>query len=72
MTSRAIFLLALLAAAGCAFTGHSSQSRNSSSLVSFLYPNGSTPPQENAIPELHVPLRVGLAFLPTQRAFGDV
>ena len=72
MTLRAIFLLALLAAAGCAFTGHSSQSRNSSSLVSFLYPNGSTPPQENAIPELHVPLRVGLAFLPTQRASGDV
>jgi rhombotail lipoprotein len=72
MSFRAIFFLSLLAAAGCTFAGHSSQSRNSSSLVSFLYPNGSTPPQQNAIPELHVPLRVGLAFLPTQRAFGDV
>jgi rhombotail lipoprotein len=35
----------------------------SSSLVEFLYPKGSPPPQ-NSIPELHVPLRVGLAFLP--------
>jgi rhombotail lipoprotein len=72
MKLRAIFLLTLLAAGGCTFTSHSSQSRNSSSLVSFLYPNGSTPPPQNAIPELRVPLRVGLAFLPTQRAFGDV
>ena len=67
----ALFLLTLLAAAGCTFASHSSQSRNSSSLVSFLYPSGSTPPQQNSIPELHVPLRVGLAFLPTQRTSGD-
>lgn len=66
-----LLILTLMSAAGCTFAGHSSQSHNSSSLVSFLYPNGSTPPQQNAIPELHVPLRVGLAFLPTQRAFGD-
>ncbi len=72
MKLRAIFLLTLSAAAGCTFTSHSSQSHNSTSLVSFLYPNGSTPPPQNAIPELRVPLRVGLAFLPTQRAFGDV
>jgi rhombotail lipoprotein len=57
-------------AAGCLYTGHSSQTRNSSSLVSFLYPTGSAPPPENAIPELRVPLRVGLAFLPTQGGFG--
>lgn len=72
MNLRPAFLLALLAVAGCTFAGHSSQSRNSSSLVSFLYPNGSAPPPQNAIPELHVPLRVGLAFLPTQGAFGGV
>jgi rhombotail lipoprotein len=36
----------------------------SSSLVDFLYPKGSPPPAQNSIPELHVPLRVGLAFLP--------
>ena len=71
MTFRALCLLTLLTIAGCTFAGHSSQSHNSSSLVSFLYPNGGQPPQQNAIPELHVPLRVGLAFLPTQGAFGD-
>ena len=41
---------------------------NSSSLVEFLYPQGHMPPRENSVPELHVPLRVGLAFLP---AHGD-
>jgi rhombotail lipoprotein len=72
MTIRAIVILLLVAAvAGCAYTSHSSQSRNSSSLVSFLYPNGSMPPPQNEIPELRVPLRVGLAFLPSQRGFGD-
>src|SRR6185437_6671339 len=38
---------------------------SSSSLVAFLYPHG-TPPAGDAIPELQVPLRVGLAFLPTR------
>ena len=37
---------------------------DSTSLVEFLYPNGMPPPRENSVPELHVPLRVGLAFLP--------
>jgi rhombotail lipoprotein len=37
---------------------------NSSSLVQFLYPNGTEPPPRNQVPELHVPLRIGLAFLP--------
>ncbi len=46
------------------------QSHNSSSLVEFLYPDGRTPPRENQIPELRVPLRVGLAFLPTQSGAG--
>lgn len=46
------------------------QSHNSSSLVEFLYPNGRTPPAENQIPELRVPLRVGLAFLPTPDGVG--
>jgi rhombotail lipoprotein len=43
-----------------------SETRNSSSLVNFLYPDGKLPPREDAIPELHLPLRVGLAFLPSQ------
>jgi len=43
-----------------------SQAHNSSSLVSFLYPDGSPPPSGDAIPQLKIPLRVGLAFLPPQ------
>jgi rhombotail lipoprotein len=54
---------------GCADLGCmpncSAHSRNSSSLVEFLYPHGSAPPQQNAIPQLRIPLRVGLAFLPS-------
>ena len=46
------------------------QTHNSSSLVEFLYPDGRIPPAENQIPELRVPLRVGLAFLPTQGGAG--
>lgn len=42
-----------------------SQSSRSSSLVGFLYPRGERPPQDTSIPELRVPLRVGLAFLPS-------
>jgi rhombotail lipoprotein len=40
------------------------QHRGSSSLVEYLYPQGQPPPSENAIPELRLPLRVGLGFLP--------
>jgi rhombotail lipoprotein len=47
-----------------------SQTRNSSSLVNFLYPDGEALPAANTIPELHVPLRVGLAFLPSQSSSG--
>ena len=43
---------------------------NSSSLVGFLYPDGSAPPRDNSIPELPVPLRVGLAFLPSPAGAG--
>jgi rhombotail lipoprotein len=41
-----------------------SEARASSSLVGFLYPSGDEPPAENAIPQLKLPVRVGLAFLP--------
>jgi rhombotail lipoprotein len=42
------------------------ETRNSSSLVSFLYPDGQLPAPSDAVPQLHLPLRVGLAFLPSQ------
>ena len=73
----ALAAVAALMLSGCAaldavMFGHAQprQTHNASSLVEFLYPNGRTPPVENQIPELRVPLRVGLAFLPTQDGAG--
>ena len=54
---------------GCAnlacFSSCQRHTQNSTSLVEFLYPNGSAPPAQDAQPQLHLPLRVGLAFLPS-------
>lgn len=49
----------------CAPDCHS-ETHNSTSLVGFLYPDGKLPPPTDTIPELHLPLRVGLTFLPSQ------
>jgi rhombotail lipoprotein len=43
-----------------------SHADSTSSLVEFLYPKGALPPERNAIPDLSLPLRVGLAFLPAR------
>lgn len=70
-------LMAAVALPGCTVVQHAfcapacqSQTHNTSSLVNFLYPDGKTPPPNNTIPVLHVPLRVGLAFLPSQTGYG--
>jgi rhombotail lipoprotein len=63
-----IVLSAVVALSGCAsFFGDGARVRkgNTTSLVEFLYPAGAPPPS-NSIPELRVPLRVGLAFLPAK------
>jgi rhombotail lipoprotein len=79
MKSRTLLCLLVIAqlVSGCALLNHAAcapncntQTHNSSSLVSFLYPDGKAPPPQNAVPELRVPLRVGLAFLPSQASFG--
>jgi rhombotail lipoprotein len=44
------------------------QAHNSSSLVDFLYPDGRLPAPDTERPQLSIPLRVGLAFLPTANA----
>lgn len=61
-----------LSVSGCGLLEHAlcdphcrSGSSSSSSLVEFLYPNKSEPPEHDTVPELHLPLRVGLAFLPS-------
>lgn len=56
----------LLQRVACEPRCHSS-TRNSSSVVDFLYSDSSDsggPPPQDVVPELHLPLRVGLAFLP--------
>jgi rhombotail lipoprotein len=69
----AVLMVATTTLGGCAtwdralcFPSCRSESHASSSLVGFLYPDGDAPPQENSIPQLNLPLRVGLAFLPSQ------
>ena len=75
MTSKNGILICLIALSlilqGCSsFWGlYSGQSRRgvSSSLVDYLYPDGETPPpQTDTIPQLNLPLRVGLAFVPSR------
>jgi len=56
----------------CGPSCRASSTRNSSSLVGFLYADGKSPPVEDVVPELRLPLRVGLAFLPTQSSNGDL
>ena len=62
---------------GCGLLQHAlcdphchSGSSSSSSLVEYLYPNKGEPPKHDTVPELHVPLRVGLAFLPSHGVAG--
>jgi rhombotail lipoprotein len=68
------FVVVALFLSGCANLGcwpncaAQTHTRNSSSLVEFLYPHGEAPPQQNSIPQLKIPLRVGLAFLPSSEA----
>lgn len=58
-----VVLSCCVALAGCTFYNETMRTGHSSSLVEFLYPEG-TPPPSDTIPELRVPLRVGLAILP--------
>jgi rhombotail lipoprotein len=52
--------LALVFAAGCATT----QSRQTTSIVDYLYPDAKEPVAEQGIPVLNLPMRVGIAFVP--------
>jgi rhombotail lipoprotein len=74
MKRRTATLLALgtLALAGCvnmAFLPYGvGLADNSSSLVDFLYPDGRVPAPSDERAQLRIPLRVGLAFLPSANA----
>lgn len=63
-------LLAVVALSGCTslWMGAGYEQRRegaSSSLVDYLYPDGETPPADWDTPLLSLPVRVGIAFIPT-------
>lgn len=65
---RLVILLVALSLAACAGLFGSAQREGvSSSLVDYLYPDGEKPPpQGSTVPNLELPLKVGLAFVPAQ------
>jgi rhombotail lipoprotein len=70
----ATIALACLSTSGCGllWEGQSLYKRHheSSTLVGFLYENGEPPPSDET-PQLQLPLRVGLSFLPTTSNVND-
>jgi hypothetical protein len=64
-----LFLLAfaLMLVACTGLSGGSRREGVSSSLVDYLYPDGEKPPrQSRQIPQLQLPLSIGIAFVPSQ------
>jgi len=57
-------LLVLAITSGCAGLIEGKKSRQTSSVVDFLYPNRSDATDKPAIPKLTLPLNVGIAFVP--------
>lgn len=69
MTAKRLFVVsAVLLMSACAgLFGSSKREGVSSSLVDYLYPDGEKPPgQAVNVPNLELPLKVGLAFVPSQ------
>ncbi len=68
---RFILLLVAIVLSGCTGAWHDlggdrSRGGISSSLVDYLYPRGEEPPPyDESVPQLNLPLRVGLAFVPS-------
>ena len=70
-------LAALMLLSGCSAMwsggGYGTRGGVSSSLVDYLYPKGEVPPEQiDTIPQLELPLRVGIAFVPTANAWNDI
>ena len=64
-------LLALAGAAltaGCATWFDPAPRTQRATVVEYLYPKGEQPTLNPSLPELHLPLRVGIAFVPGERA----
>jgi rhombotail lipoprotein len=68
-TAMVLVLSSMVVLSGCVgWCGNRCTTRtgSSSSLVEFLYPEGAPPPTDT-VPELRIPLRVGLAILPSRQ-----
>ncbi|MBS0355595.1 MAG: rhombotarget lipoprotein [Proteobacteria bacterium] len=58
-------MLSATALAGCAsWFNNQHRSTERGSIVEYLYPQGDKPTLKPSLPELHLPLRVGIAFVP--------
>ncbi len=70
----ACLICALMLMAGCAdLWGGAGRQGVSSSLVDYLYPEGEVPPrQDGVVPNLRLPLHVGLAFVPSRSGSDQV
>ncbi|MDP3071764.1 MAG: hypothetical protein Q8N18_15845 [Opitutaceae bacterium] len=67
----ALAALLTLGLAGCVgFMGQRQRHHEASSVVQFLYPDKNQPFVQPRIPTLRLPLRVGLAFVPSGTAGG--
>ena len=67
MKAASLFCVALLIVGCTSLWGASGRQGVSSSLVDYLYPQGEVPPrQEGVVPNLKLPLNVGLAFVPAR------
>ncbi|MEM6818892.1 MAG: rhombotarget lipoprotein [Pseudomonadota bacterium] len=71
LLKRIVIGLVLVPLAGCAFLDHNlsgeRRAGGSTSLVEYLYPEGEIPPDvATRVPHLELPLKVGLAFVPSR------
>ena len=61
-------LAASVSIAGCATWFNPAPHTQRATVVEYLYPKGEQPTLNPSLPELHLPLRVGIAFVPGERA----
>jgi rhombotail lipoprotein len=64
-----LMCIVLAVVAGCAST---TQTRQSTSVVDYLYPDVNEPVAEQGIPVLNLPMRIGVAFVPDAPMRGSV
>jgi len=68
MKAMSVFCACLLLLGCAGFLGSNLRQGVSSSLVDYLYPSGEEPPKpSDSMPSLQLPLKVGIAFVPSNR-----